>query len=295
MGLSERLDYHLLYIEFIFFVDKKLRYCYNLVSCPISIKIWRIVYMDNEFLKHKIIGSTDSLVTQIYRYLIELIENGLLKFGQQLPSEPDLAKQLNVSRFSLREALQRLELEGYIIKRRGIGTFVNKPSTQKLKFGFEKLNSLSGCLIADGLKPGIKELHITSEFGNEENRKKLNLTSGEKIYKIERLRTKKDQVFNWSIDYIAEKIIGKEIEKKNLGFSLYKYLEVHCGIFFSYSIAEIIPSTADTYLSEKLLIPQGSLLTKVSQIHYLENNDPIMLSIEYFPIDLFTISIIRRR
>ena len=251
--------------------------------------------MNNTFLHSRDIGSNDTLVTQVYRYLIELIDNGLLKFGQKLPSEPDLAKQLNVSRFSLREALQRLESEEYIIKRRGIGTFVNKPSSQHTQFGFEKLHSLSGNLIASGLKPGLKEMHITAELPNEEIRKSIHLEKNEKVIKIERLRTKDEKAFNWSIDYIAEKTIGEKIAKKNLGFSLYKFLEVHCGIFISYSKAEVTPHLADQFLSEKLMVLPGSLLTKVSQIHYLENNDPILLSIEFFPIDLFTISIIRRR
>lgn len=251
--------------------------------------------MKDKFLYAKDIGSTDTLVTQIYQYLIVLIDNQLLQFGQQLPSEPDLAKQLNVSRFSLREALQRLEAEGYILKRRGIGTFVNKPSTQNIQFGYEKLHSLSGSLISEGTKPGIKELYITKGILDKEIQKILNLGIDEKIIKIERLRTKDEEVFNWSIDYLGEKNINETIAKKNLGFSLYKFLEVYCGIFISYSKAKITPYISDPFLSEKLLIPQESLLTKVSQVHYLENKDPIMYSIEFFPVDLFSISITRRR
>lgn len=251
--------------------------------------------MDNSFLHSKEIGSSDTLVTQVYRYLIELIDNGLLKFGQQLPSEPKLAKQLNISRFTLREALQRLESEEYIIKRRGIGTFVNKPSSEHIQFGFEKLHSLSGNLISLGLRPGLKEMHISTEFANEEVRDSINLGKNEKVIKIERVRTKNEKVFNFSVDYIAEKIIGEKITNNNLGFSLYKFLEVHCGIFISYSKAEVTPCLADSNLSKMLLVAPGSLLTKVSQIHYLENHEPILVSVEYFPIDLFTVSVIRRR
>ena len=251
--------------------------------------------MKNKNIPPNIIGSTDTLVTQIYRYLIELIDNELLRFGQQLPSEPDLAKQLNVSRFSLREALLRLETEGYIIKRRGIGTFVNRPSSQHIKFEFEKLHSLSGNLIASGSRPGLKELYITKELPDGEIRKILNLEIDEEIIKIERLRTKDDTIFNWAVDYINEKIVGGSIKKENLGFSLYKFLEVHCGVFISYSRANIIPYFANKFLSEKLVVPEGSLLTKVTQIHYLENNESAMFSVEYFPIDKYSISIIRRR
>lgn len=243
----------------------------------------------------KRIGSDDTLVIQVYRYLIELIDSQLLQFGQQLPSEPELAKQLHVSRFSLREALLRLEADGYIVKRRGIGTFVNKPSSRNIEIGFEKLHSLTGNLLSTGSKPGIKELNIDRITPDEDIREKLNLKPGQTIIKIERLRTKDGKPFNWSVDYLNEKFARSSITKNNLGFSLYKFLEVHLGIFISYSKAEITPFAADAFLSAKFSIPQGSLLTKVTQVHFLENNEPVLYSMEFFPKDLFTITIIRKR
>ena len=249
----------------------------------------------NELFPTKIIGNNDTLVVQVYRYLIELIDNQLLRFGQQLPSEPDLARQLNVSRFSLREALLHLETDGYIIKRRGIGTFVNKPSTKNIQFGFEKLHSLTGNVLSTGSKPGTKELNIERITAGGVVRGKLGLKHDNTVIKIERLRTKDGIPFNYSVDYLNEKFVNANITKNNLGFSLYKFLEVHLGIFISYSKAEIAPYAADAFLSTKFSIPEGSLLTKVTQTHFLENHDPVLYSIEYFPKDLFTISIIRKR
>lgn len=249
----------------------------------------------NRKFQSKKIGSSETLVNQVYRYLVELIDNQLLRFGQQLPSEPELAKQLSVSRFSLREALQRLETEEYILKRRGIGTFVNKPSVHSIQFGFEKLHSLSGSLLSEGSKPGVKELKIKKELPDKSIQKKLNLKFDEKINVIERIRTRDGKVFNYSVDYLINKIVDENIDAKNLGFSLYKFLEVNLGIFISYSKAEVSPYQADEFLAKKLSIHVGDLLTKVSQLHYLENEEPVMYSIEYFPKDLFTISIIRRR
>ncbi|MGH3436496.1 MAG: FadR/GntR family transcriptional regulator [Sciscionella sp.] len=57
------------------------------------------------------------------------ILRGELKPGEQLPAEPELAKQLGVSRPMLREALKALEMSGYLVVRRGYGggTFVTAP------------------------------------------------------------------------------------------------------------------------------------------------------------------------
>jgi GntR family transcriptional repressor for pyruvate dehydrogenase complex len=56
--------------------------------------------------------------------LLEAINTGRFAPGQQLPSEPDLARQLGVGRTSLREAIQRLRTLGVVEVRKGLGTFV---------------------------------------------------------------------------------------------------------------------------------------------------------------------------
>ncbi|MFA0252539.1 GntR family transcriptional regulator, partial [Vibrio sp. 10N.261.45.A4] len=53
-----------------------------------------------------------------------LILDGILSPGQQLPPERELAKQFDVSRPSVREAIQRLEAKGLLTRRQGGGTFV---------------------------------------------------------------------------------------------------------------------------------------------------------------------------
>jgi GntR family transcriptional repressor for pyruvate dehydrogenase complex len=58
--------------------------------------------------------------------LIELINSGLLKAGDRLPTERELANQLSVGRTTIREALKLLTLSGLLEARRGSGTYVRK-------------------------------------------------------------------------------------------------------------------------------------------------------------------------
>ncbi|MGP3991871.1 FadR/GntR family transcriptional regulator [Streptomyces sp. 3N207] len=79
------------------------------------------------------------------------IANGSLKPGQQLPSEPELARQLQVGRTSLREALRKLSTLGVIEIVRGKGTFVREPpagdpTTQYVKWGVAEGFALSELL-----------------------------------------------------------------------------------------------------------------------------------------------------
>ena len=70
---------------------------------------------------------TRRLYRQIADQIAALIERGEYKPGARLPPERDLAKQLGVSRPSVREALIALEVEGYVEVRIGSGVYVVGP------------------------------------------------------------------------------------------------------------------------------------------------------------------------
>jgi GntR family transcriptional regulator/MocR family aminotransferase len=62
---------------------------------------------------------------QIYRQIVELVMNGMLRQGEPLPSSRELAAQLSVSRNTVSSAYERLAAEGILQARAGVGTFVN--------------------------------------------------------------------------------------------------------------------------------------------------------------------------
>src|SRR3954470_12712215 len=70
---------------------------------------------------------TDRLYRKIARMLSDLIAAGEFVPGQRLPGERDLARQLGVSRPSVREGLIALEVEGKVEVRVGSGVFVSPP------------------------------------------------------------------------------------------------------------------------------------------------------------------------
>src|SRR5690242_20560819 len=68
-------------------------------------------------------ATTAALVSD---YLRRIVHRGELGPGDRLPAERQLAVALGVGRVTLREALQELETEGYLVRRRGVtgGAFV---------------------------------------------------------------------------------------------------------------------------------------------------------------------------
>jgi len=66
----------------------------------------------------------EKLAQGVVRQVEELILRGILRPGDRLPSERDLAERLGVSRPSLREAVAELQAQGLLTSRAGAGVFV---------------------------------------------------------------------------------------------------------------------------------------------------------------------------
>jgi len=87
----------------------------------------------------------EEVVTQIH----ELIREGRLKAGDQLPSERELAETFQVSRASVREALRALETHGLTISRTGMGNFISDLPVESLVAPLAKLLTEEKNALAD--------------------------------------------------------------------------------------------------------------------------------------------------
>ncbi|MCQ2488829.1 MAG: GntR family transcriptional regulator [Clostridia bacterium] len=68
--------------------------------------------------------NTATLYLYVKEYIMKLLVSGKYPANSKLPTEYELMEELKVGRATVREALTRLETEGFIYKRQGIGTFV---------------------------------------------------------------------------------------------------------------------------------------------------------------------------
>src|SRR5512142_3130220 len=87
--------------------------------------------------------------------------------GSRLISEPELAKQLGVSRATLREAMRTFETQGLIRRRQGSGTYVVHPS-HVIETGLEVLESIEALANKIGLPVAMGELRVEARQATEE-------------------------------------------------------------------------------------------------------------------------------
>src|SRR5690606_26493560 len=127
--------------------------------------------------------------------------------------------QLGVSRATLREALRILEEENVIIRRHGVGTFVN--SKPVFTAGIEQLSSVTNMIMNAGMKPGTIFLSSYVETPSDEDLKRFTCSANEQITHIERVRTANGDPVVYCIDKILSKDLPTNFSYKEE--SLFEY------------------------------------------------------------------------
>lgn len=125
------------------------------------------------------------LYAQLMDIIIGNIENGILKRNEKIQSERELCATYNISRATVRQAIQELEKEGYIYKVQGKGTFV---SHKKIKQDLLKFYSFTDEMKREGRVPISKVLDFKILNCNLKIAQKMNIKKEEMIYKFTRLR-----------------------------------------------------------------------------------------------------------
>ncbi len=139
------------------------------------------------------------LYYQLMDIIIEMIEEGLLSENDQLPSERELCETYNVSRSTVRQAIQELEKDGYIYRQHGKGTFV---SPEKFKQDLLSFYSFTDEMRKIGKIPSSQVLDFKVIECSEELAKKMRLDAGERVYMFTRLRLADNEPMMLETSYV---------------------------------------------------------------------------------------------
>ena len=230
--------------------------------------------------------STTSRIGDVLR---QRIEAGEWPVGKRLPSEPDLARELEASRGSLRSALAALENEGLLQRRHGSGTYVAQP--RQLVSSLHVNKSADQMISETGRTPGTSELAWRRLRASTDVCTRLNIPDGSEVFELFRVRTADGRPVTVSFDYVSTATIPDQ--PALLGPSFYTFLADVCGVRIRYGVAELIPATADAAIAAHLGTAQGALCLLLRQVDFDEGNKPISYSVEYHLADAFRFELLR--
>lgn len=209
-------------------------------------------------------NSTIPLYVQLMNILIEKIENNMEE-NDKLDSEREICKKYNVSRTTVREALDELEKNKYIYKVQGKGNFI---SPRVVEQDLIKVSSFTEEMKKHGKNPTSKLLNFEVIEASNKVAKKLEMEENELVFKISRIRIADDIPMIYEITYLPYerfKKLSKEMIEENPLYEIFK------NIFNAQitSAEEVIESVLINKLESVYLeIPQGHAALKFERIAY---------------------------
>jgi GntR family transcriptional regulator len=227
------------------------------------------------------------LYYQIKHTIRNSISNKELSPGERIPSTYQLADRFKVNHLTVRQAIDELVQEGFLVSKRGLGTFVSDNKNLIHSLSIE----ITGFM--DEIFYEIQKAKTVSVVINEIPatpvvRESLALSPAEKtVIQIKRVRLLREQSFNYAVNYLPVNIGSKIIEEDLYKKPLLQILEQDLKIQFTDSYQTIQASFADQEVSNQLNVPSGSPILFIERIIYTKKNKPVEILHASYRGDLF--------
>ena len=227
-------------------------------------------------------NTSKPLYKQLEERLLHQIETGVFKPGSKLPTESELSEQYDVSRVTVRKALDSLSKNCILERRSGKGTFI---ASKKLQRNISNVTSFSNICRMQGLMPDAKTIRMDYEEPTEKERQKMQLQPTEKIIIVERLRYADGVPVTLELTKFPEPFEFLFDEDLN-NASMYETIEKH-GIKFTNS-AKVLEIWFANFREAKLLnVPKGHPLLRISSVVSDINEKNLNLSQQLCVADKF--------
>jgi len=212
--------------------------------------------------------------------------------GSRLVSEPDLAKQLGVSRATLREAMRTFETQGLIRRRQGAGTFV-VGKVPVLDAGLEVLESIETMARRLNLLVAVSDLNVEQVAADEDQASGLVLTVGDCLTRVRRVMRAETRPVAYLIDTLPESVLKIADLLVGVNGSVLDFLLERVDDL-RISRAAISATNATAEVAKALEIQRGDVLLQfVSQI-YTTDGKIVDYTVSYFIPGYFNFHVVRR-
>lgn len=227
------------------------------------------------------------LYVQLKMELQQAIRDHVYSSGQKIPTEVELSARYNVSRITVRQAVQELCEEGYLLKKQGKGTFVCQ---RRISRKLENMMSFTKSCQANGMVPSTVVLERTVTQLDEAERK-LFCRPGEGMYlKISRLRMADMLPVMLDVNYFPLPKF-EFLATEDLSGSLYQLLNRYDVRIYAMRNMTLNVIQADKDLSRQMHISPGTPLFDMVTSNYDKAGELVHLGREYVVTDRYHYSL----
>lgn len=215
--------------------------------------------------------------------LLHELKEGIYRDAVKIPPEVEIAETLGVSRTILRDALSKLEQEGFISRRQGRGTMVNRhvlSVATRMDIEEEFLSMIKTA----GKKPQTESCEAKIISAPAETADALKIQTGAPIYQVTRLISADGIPAIYCIDYFPVFLISEtEYDEKVLtGEPIFNFLQKFCNVTPYMDLTEVRAISAGSDIAEKLGVPVSSPVLFMNEVDYDFQGNPVLNSLEYY-------------
>ena len=227
------------------------------------------------------------------RLLIEMKE-GMFARCERLPRETVLAENLGISRTQLRDVLAVIEQEGYITRRLGVGTMVNR-HVLNVKSRMDIEAELLDIISNNGYKASVHFLGLIEDVATEEIAQKMEIPEGTPVLVISKLCTADGEPALYFQDFIDKRIVQKEFGEEDLKVPVFDFLREKCNADAYMDLTQLKAVLADEKTAQILDVPVGTPLLSMEEVDYSIEGNIVFYSRQFFKGGMFEQTVLRKR
>jgi GntR family transcriptional regulator len=212
--------------------------------------------------------------------------------GQRLTSEPELAKQMGVSRATLREAMRTFETQGVIRRRQGSGTYV-VGKVPVIDAGLEVLESLDTMARRMNLAVTVGEMHVEQAEADKETADGLGVPEKTRVTRIRRVMCADGRPVAYLLDTLPAVLLKPEELSAQFGGSILDFM-LGRGDPLTVSRAAISATNATAEVAKALEIQRGDVLLQIVSQVYADGGKIVDYTVSYFIPGYFNFHVVRK-
>ena len=226
------------------------------------------------------------LHVQVEELMRRLIASPEFRNGAFLPKEVELANRLGVSRNTIRQATNKLEYEGLLLRKKGVGTTVAEK--KPLSTGLDHWYSFTQEMRERGIQ--VENISVKAEFVKAEAKivRFFNIKENKSVLKLAKLKGSGGDPIVYFESYFHPRI--GVVPEDNFSKSLYTMLEEKFGVLVVRSNENITAALAGP-MGKKLKISANDPILIRERFVYDPGDRPIEYNIGYYRADKFTYNI----
>ena len=226
--------------------------------------------------------------------LLAEMRNGIFSGCKRLPRETLLSEKLGISRTQLRDVLGALEQEGYITRRLGVGTLVNR-HVLSVKSRMDIEAELLDIIRNNGYNAEVVFLDAKEEEADELIADKLGVKEKTPVIKVSKLCLADGIPALYFQDVFELRLVKEAYETEDLKAPIFQFLREKCNVEVYMDLTQLRAVAADEEVANMLKIQEGTPLLNMEEVDYDIEGNIIFYSRQFFANGLFEQTVLRKR